>query len=146
MRASEFDGIVIGGGHNGLITASYLARAGLKIAVVEARASVGGAFATDEVTAPGFKHQLHAHYCKIHESPVHSDLELDRYGVSYVFPDPKMAIVKKNGYFLYHQEKQKNYESIRRISENDAKRAINGAVAQDPAIPPETWSVPNYPD
>jgi phytoene dehydrogenase-like protein len=118
---SEFDGIVVGGGHNGLITAAYLAKAGLKVAVFEGRAEVGGGFATEEVTAPGFRHHLHAHYCKIHESPVHSDLNLDDYDVSYVFPDPKMAIIRKEGYFLYHQDREKTYESIKKVSAKDAE-------------------------
>jgi len=121
MSDTQFDGIVIGAGHNGLITAAYLAKAGLKIAVFEERQTVGGGFATDEVTAPGFKHQLHAHYIKIHESPVHTDLELERYGINYVFPDPKMAIVRNSSYFLYHQNREKTYNSIKRISAKDAE-------------------------
>lgn len=121
MSDKRYDGIIIGAGHNGLITAAYLARAGLKIAVFEARDSVGGGFATDEVTAPGFKHQLHAHYSKIHECPANFDLELEKYGVEFVFPDPKMAFVRKDEYFIYHQDWQKTYESIKRISEKDAE-------------------------
>ena len=121
MSDTEFDGIIIGAGHNGLITASYLAKAGLKIGVFESRPAVGGGFASDEVTAPGFKHHLHAHYCKIHESPAQTDLELERYGIEYAFPDPKMAIVRKDGYFLYHQEREKTYNSIKLISEKDAR-------------------------
>lgn len=121
MDSKIFDGIIIGGGHNGLITAAYLAKAGQKIAVFEGRPNVGGGFCSEEVTAPGFQHHLHAHYCKIHESPIHTDLELDKYGVSYVFPDPKMAIIKKDGYFLYHQSREQNYKSIKLISEKDAE-------------------------
>ncbi|MAF49512.1 MAG: hypothetical protein CMM10_14730 [Rhodospirillaceae bacterium] len=149
MSSTQFDGIVIGAGHNGLITAAYLAKAGLKIAVLEARPTVGGGFSTDEVTAPGFKHNLHAHYCKIHESPAQTDLELDRYGVAYVFPDPKMAIVRKDGYFLYHQDREKTYNSIKRFSEKDAEtfREMSKKWHQwyVDFILPEMYSVPKPP-
>ena len=107
MTTTRYDGIIVGGGHNGMITAAYLAKAGLKIAVFEARPQVGGAFATDEVTAPGFLHMTHANYCKIHDSPVHFDFDLGRYGVSYVFPDPKKAFIKHDSYFVYYQNREK---------------------------------------
>jgi phytoene dehydrogenase-like protein len=121
MDNARYDGIIIGGGHNGLITAAYLAKAGLKIAVFEARPSIGGAFATEEVTAPGFKHLIHAIHCKIHDSPVHSDLDLGRHGVSYIFPDPKKVFVRHDSYFVYYQNTEKTYNSIRRISSKDAE-------------------------
>ncbi len=149
MSQAEFDGIIIGAGHNGLITAAYLAKAGLKIGVFEARPTVGGGFAIDEVTAPGFKHNLHALYCKIHESPAHSDLELGRYGVEYAFPDPKMAIVRKDGYFLYHQEREKTYESIKRISEKDARTFLDVSKKWRQwyvdFVLPEMYSIPKPP-
>ncbi len=120
MGNTHYDGIIVGAGHNGLITAAYLAKAGLKIAVFEARPSVGGAFATEEVTAPGFKHLIHAIHSKIHDSPVHSDLDLGRHGVSYIFPDPKKVFVRHDSYFVYSQNIEKTYNSIRRISSKDA--------------------------
>lgn len=55
---NEYDVLVVGGGQNGLTTACYLAKAGLKVAVVEAKNFVGGNVATGEVTVPGFKHDL----------------------------------------------------------------------------------------
>ncbi len=121
MDTSHFDGIIIGAGHNGLITAAYLAKAGLKMAVFEARPSVGGGFATEELTAPGFKHIIHAMHCKIHDSPVHNDLELGRYGVSYIFPDPKKVFLRHDSYFIYFQNVEKTYNSIKRISTKDAE-------------------------
>jgi len=121
MNKTRFDGIIIGAGHNGLITAAYLARAGLKVAVFEARPNVGGGFATEELTVPGFKHNIHAIHCKIHDSPVHGDLGLDRYGLSYLFPEPKKAFVRRDSYFLFHQNVDATYNSIRRISARDAE-------------------------
>lgn len=51
---SKFDGIIIGGGHNGLTLAAYMSRAGLKVCVLEATRSVGGGCSTDQPTLPGF--------------------------------------------------------------------------------------------
>ena len=121
MNKARFDGIIIGAGHNGLITAAYLAKAGLKVAVFESRPTVGGGFATEELTVPGFKHNIHAIHCKIHDSPVHRDLELDRYGLSYLFPEPKKAYVRHDSYFLFYQDVEANYDAIRRISSRDAE-------------------------
>jgi phytoene dehydrogenase-like protein len=150
MTNAQFDGIIIGGGHNGLITAAYLAKAGLKIAVFEARPTVGGGFATDEVTAPGFKHHLHAHYCKIHESPAHSDLELARYGISYVFPNPKMAFVRHDSYFIYYQDREKTYQSIKLVSPKDAEtfRVVSEKWHRwyVDFILPEIYSIPKPPE
>lgn len=120
MNTSRFDGIIIGAGHNGLITAAYLAKAGVKIAVFESRPTVGGGFATEELSVPGFKHNTHAIFCKIHDSPVHYDLELERYGVSYIYPRAKKAFVKRDSCFVYYQNIDETEASIRRFSSEDA--------------------------
>ena len=54
--AMEYDGVIVGAGHNGLICASYLAKAGLSIAIVERNEVTGGGCNTSEFVAPGFKH------------------------------------------------------------------------------------------
>ena len=150
MDDSRFDGIVIGGGHNGLITAAYLAKAGLRVAVFESRPNVGGAFATEELTVPGFKHNIHALYCKIHDSPVHGDLDLGRYGVSYVFPEVKQAFVQHDDYFLYYQDVEANCNSIKRISAKDAETYRRVAAQWRQwyldFIQPEMYSAPKPPD
>ena len=120
MSDSRFDGIIIGAGHNGLITAAYLAKAGLKVAVFESRPTVGGAFATEELSVPGFKHNTHAIYCKMHDGPVNADLELERYGVSYIFPRAKKAFVRRDSCFVYYQDIEATENSIRRFSGKDA--------------------------
>lgn len=56
----EYDVIVIGGGVNGLTAAAYLAKAGLDVLVLERRDEAGAHCSTEEVTIPGFKHNLHA--------------------------------------------------------------------------------------
>lgn len=82
------DFIVVGAGHNGLACAAYLAKTGASVLVLERAGRVGGACHTEEATLPGFKHNLcsvvHTH---IPLSPVYRDLELERHGVRYVYPD-----------------------------------------------------------
>ena len=56
----SYDGIIIGAGHHGLVLGSYLARCGLDILLVDRRLQYGGALVTEEVTAPGFFHNLHS--------------------------------------------------------------------------------------
>ena len=150
MNNSRFDGIVIGAGHNGLITAAYLAKAGLRVAVFESRPNVGGAFATEELTVPGFRHNIHALYCKIHDSPIHNDLDLGRYGVSYVFPYVKQAFIRHDSYCLYFQDVEANYNSIRRISTKDAETYTKVAKQWRQwyldFIQPEMYSAPKPPD
>ena len=75
----EYDAVIVGGGHNGLTCAAYLAKAGLKIAVVERNDAMGGGCTTSEFVAPGFKHNSHSAYHFIGEGPVLGDLELHKY-------------------------------------------------------------------
>ena len=150
MADAQFDGIIIGTGHNGLITAAYLARAGLRIAMFERRPDVGGAFATVELSAPGFRHNTHALYCKLNDSPVHTDLELARYGVSYVFPNPKKAFIRHDSYFIYYQDIDATCNSIKRVSAKDAETFRKVARQWQQwyldFILPELYSAPKPPE
>ena len=60
FSSSEYDAIIIGAGHNGLTCACYLAKAGLRVLVVEQYNSLGGMTITEEVTLPGFRSDVHA--------------------------------------------------------------------------------------
>jgi phytoene dehydrogenase-like protein len=91
MNEDTADVVVAGAGHNGLIAAAYLARAGLQVVVVEARDTVGGDTATEELTLPGFLHDTcsTAHNL-IQSNPLLRDdeLHLSGYGLEYLQPDP----------------------------------------------------------
>lgn len=95
------DAVIIGAGHNGLVAANLLADAGWDVVVCEAQANVGGAVATAEVTAPGYKTDLFsAFYPLAAASPVIKQLDLDAHGLAWsrapsvlthIFPDGRSA-------------------------------------------------------
>lgn len=84
----DHDVIVVGAGHNGLITAAYLAQAGYSVAVFERRAIAGGAVATEEIV-PGYRFDVggSAHIL-IRTTPVVEELGLERFGLEYIELDP----------------------------------------------------------
>lgn len=85
--AEPYDAVVIGAGHNGLTCACYLANAGLKVLVLEQCDAIGGMTATDEITLPGFKSDLHAFgYQFANLSPVPRELGLEKYGFELIRP------------------------------------------------------------
>ena len=77
------DAIIVGGGHNGLVCAHYLARAGLKVTVLERRTIVGGAAVTEEFH-PGFRNSVAAYTVSLLNPKVIHDLELARHGLQIV--------------------------------------------------------------
>jgi phytoene dehydrogenase-like protein len=96
----RFDIVVAGAGHNSLITAAYLAKAGLSCLVLEARPEVGGNTMTEELTLPGFLHDTcsttHAIFM---QSPIWSNRELPlaEYGLEYIQADPVSHVVFPDG-------------------------------------------------
>ena len=76
---TDYDAIVIGGGHNGLTAAAYLTKGGLKRLVLEARDIVGGAAVTEEI-APGYRCSTASYVVSLLHSKVVADLELARHG------------------------------------------------------------------
>lgn len=89
MGANGYDAIVIGGGHNGLVAAAYLGRAGLRTVVLEARETLGGAAATSEL-APGARVPTLAHTVGRLRPSVVRELGLKRHGLSLVAPDVRV--------------------------------------------------------
>lgn len=96
---TTYDGIIIGGGPNGLTTAAYMARAGLKVLVLERRMEIGGGLATEKVTIPGWIHNTHAVYhMMVDYAPVFQDLGLiDAYRLDFVQPELVMTMPLSDG-------------------------------------------------
>jgi phytoene dehydrogenase-like protein len=76
----QYDAIIIGAGHNGLVTACYLARAGKKVLVLERREVVGGACVTEETTFPGFKVSTCAYVNSLFRKEITEELDLKAHG------------------------------------------------------------------
>ncbi len=119
----SYEFIVIGAGHNGLACAAYLAKAGAKVLVVERSTRVGGGCHTEEATLPGFKHNIcsvvHTH---IPTSPVYRDLELERHGVRYVYPEhPRGTIFPDHKSIVMYREPERTAAELGRFSARDAR-------------------------
>jgi phytoene dehydrogenase-like protein len=118
-----FDFIIIGAGHNGLACAAYLAKAGAKVLVLERNMQVGGGCSTVESTLPGFKHNIcsvvHTH---IPTSPVYRDLELERHGVSYVYPEHlRGTIFPDHKSIVMYREPDRMASELSKFSARDAR-------------------------
>ncbi|MBS1810898.1 MAG: NAD(P)/FAD-dependent oxidoreductase [Acidobacteria bacterium] len=116
-----YDAIIIGGGHNGLVTAAYLARAGKKVLVLERRAVLGGACVTEEVW-PGFKVSSLSYLCSLMQPRIIQELELARYGYHIYPKDPSFFTAFPDGrHMFFFQDQKKTLEQIAKFSKRDAE-------------------------
>jgi phytoene dehydrogenase-like protein len=101
--AERFDIVVAGAGHNSLIAAAYLAKAGYKCLVLEGRPTIGGGVKSAHLTLRGFTHDVcsSAHNA-IHANPILRDdeLKLSEYGLEYIYPDPVFHMPFPDGSYL----------------------------------------------
>jgi phytoene dehydrogenase-like protein len=116
---SEFDVIVIGSGHNGLVSAAYLAKAGLKVGIVERRPVIGGSTVTEELW-PGFQISRASYVPSILDTIV-QDLELEKYGFKTGLIDPQDFTPFPNGKFLFTWfSNDQTAKEIEKFSKRDA--------------------------
>ena len=119
-----FDGIIIGGGHQGLICAAYLARAGMDVLVLERNLHVGGGLHTVDVSGEGFRYNLHSiNHFNITNTPWYNDLDLASHGVDYIEPTHEFAQPHSDGDgLILSKDRDRTVEVIGRHSEADASQ------------------------
>jgi phytoene dehydrogenase-like protein len=149
--SASYDLVVIGGGHNGLVTAAYLARAGLKVCVLERREVLGGACVTEEIW-PGFKISTAAYVNSLLRPEIIRDLELKRHGFEMLPRSPSSFTPFPDGRsLLLGPDKAMTHREISKFSPKDADalpkyEAMLERVADflEPTLtmtPPNPWSM-----
>jgi phytoene dehydrogenase-like protein len=140
--------LIVGGGHNGLVCAAYLARAGMKVTLLERRPVLGGACVTEELW-PGFRISRAAYVVGLLRPQVVRELELRRFGLELIPRDPASITLLPDGRSLVlGANPESNAREVARFSKRDADRLpdyerflarVAGAI--DPLLdtPPPVW-------
>eukprot|EP01004_Peranema_trichophorum_P010876 NODE_970_length_2213_cov_44.560287_g829_i0.p1 GENE.NODE_970_length_2213_cov_44.560287_g829_i0~~NODE_970_length_2213_cov_44.560287_g829_i0.p1 ORF type:complete len:701 (-),score=153.25 NODE_970_length_2213_cov_44.560287_g829_i0:111-2024(-) len=124
-KEKNWDVIIIGGGHNALVSSAYLTRAGLKVLVLERRHVIGGAAVTEEIV-PGFKFSRASYLAGLLRPQIIEDLNLENYGFKYITRDPSSFTPTSRfsglnmKYLLLGSNLDLNHVSISQFSKKDA--------------------------
>lgn len=136
MSISTYDVAIIGGGHNGLTAAAYLAGAGLKVVVLEKNSEIGGAALTEEF-APGFRNSVASYTVSLLNPKVIEDLDLKRFGLTIIErPAGNFWPLERNGGLLLPYDTARRIAAIASLSERDAKAypSYSAALEQSASV------------
>ena len=147
--------IIIGGGHNGLVTAFYLAKAGFKPLVLERRAQPGGAAITEEFH-PGFRCSTLAHSAGPLRPEIFRDMRLEKHGLKLITPDVSVASLMPDGRALIlYRDSKRSAQEIAKFSQKDAAKygefeqslaKLGKVIADALALPPPNIDHPSKTD
>lgn len=118
--SSAYDAIVVGAGHNGLVCAAYLARAGRRVLVVERRHKVGGATTTEEIY-PGFKYSCCSYVVSLLRPWIIRDLDLPRHGYEILPLEETFTPFPDGRYLLRDSDPERTKRAIAKFSKRDAE-------------------------
>lgn len=138
MATDDFDAVVIGAGHNGLVTAAYLARAGLSTLLVEARDSVGGT-ASSEAFADATVNICNCDHLTFRTTPVMEELALADHGLEYLEVEPAQhnmtwSSARSGGGWSSHHDLDQTLDEIGRIAPGDVEGYRRYAKVAMPAV------------
>lgn len=117
---NKWDAIVVGGGHNGLVNACYLQRAGLDVLVVEKNDWVGGA-ATSRSHTPGFLYSNCSYVCSLFRPEIMRDLELPRFGLQVIAYEGGAVLKQDGDYLANYRDHDAHRREFARFSKRDAE-------------------------
>ncbi len=152
--SSSFDAVIIGAGHNGLVAAAYLAKAGLKTLVLERRSVLGGAAATEEIH-PGFLVNTGAPDAGLFSQDIIDDLNLADYGLNFLdSPALATSLLPEGKHLTIWRDQSRTIDGLREISERDAEsyssfisfiQGLTGAIGElfkktPPPLPEQSLS------
>ena len=123
MTSQRYDAIIIGGGHNGLVTAAYLAKAGKKTLVLERREILGGAAVTEEVH-PGFKFSVFSYVVSLLRPEIIRDLDLPAHGLQILPLESTVTPLDNGGYLAGWADPDETRREYYRHSPHDAEAAL----------------------
>ena len=120
MNKRKYDVAILGGGHNGLTTACYLAKAGLNVVVVERHDYVGGAAVSREIH-PGWTYSNCSYVCSLLRPEIFRDLELAKHGLQIIPYEGSATMLDNGDFYGSYNDHDLNYRSMSKFSAKDAE-------------------------
>ena len=120
MNKQKYDVAIVGGGHNGLTTACYLAKAGLNVVVVEKHDYVGGAAVSREIH-PGWTYSNCSYVCSLLRPEIFRDLELAKHGLQIIPYEGSATMLDNGDFYGSYNDHDLNYRSMSKFSAKDAE-------------------------